>query len=389
MSKNLKIFLIVCSIVLTSGCSWFGSKKHSVEQPTELKPIENKVQLNIIKKVSIGDGTIFNHVKLSPFVIENEVYLASRDGNVVAYNLETGDVLWESSLKTQLSSGPHAAGDKIYVCDSSGNVTALNRISGKQVWRVKLSSEILSRTVESDGYLVVRTADGSIFALDSDTGKQQWVFDRSMPVLTLRGTSDPVIASGIVYAGLDSGKLVAIDLLSGTAIWEQQVAIGRGRSEVERMVDIDGTPEINGGKIYLSSYRAKLGAYSLRDGREFWSRDLSSYNGPAVDTAADGKSLFITDEEGNVWGISADSGASLWKQTSLKFRKTTKPAVKDSFIVIGDLDGYIHLLDKVTGEIVARIEVFDSIIRQQPVIYNNYILVQNEEGQAAVVKVEH
>ena len=389
MSKNLKIFLIVCSIVLTSGCSWFGSKKHSVEQPTELKPIENKVQLNIIKKVSIGDGTIFNHVKLSPFVIENEVYLASRDGNVVAYNLETGDVLWESSLKTQLSSGPHAAGDKIYVCDSSGNVTALNRISGKQVWQVKLSSEILSRTVESDGYLVVRTADGSIFALDSDTGKQQWVFDRSMPVLTLRGTSDPVIASGIVYAGLDSGKLVAIDLLSGTAIWEQQVAIGRGRSEVERMVDIDGTPEINGGKIYLSSYRAKLGAYSLRDGREFWSRDLSSYNGPAVDTAADGKSLFITDEEGNVWGISADSGASLWKQTSLKFRKTTKPAVKDSFIVIGDLDGYIHLLDKVTGEIVARIEVFDSIIRQQPVIYNNYILVQNEEGQAAVVKVEH
>ena len=387
MNRNLKILLTACSLTLIAGCSWFGSKSGRSEQPAELQPIENKIQIDVVRKVSVGSGTIYNHVKLAPFVLDDEAYIASRDGNVIAYNLGTGEMLWEVSVDQQLSAGPYAAGNKVFLCDSDGKVTALDRTSGNNIWQVTLSSEILSRAVESDGYLIVRTADGSIFALDSETGSQKWVFDRSMPVLTLRGTSDPVIANGVVFVGLDSGKLVALDLLSGSEVWEQQVAIGRGRSEVERMVDIDGTPEVYGSKIYLSSYRAKLGAYSIRDGREFWSRELSSYNGPVIDKAADGKSLFITDDHGNIWGISADSGASLWKQSMLKLRKSTKPVIKDNKVVVGDFEGYLHFLDKTTGEIVARIEVFDSAIRQQPVIYKDYIMIQNEEGQAAVIKI--
>lgn len=374
-------------IVVLSGCSWFDSKPQSAEQPAKLLPLENKINAEVVKKVSVGGGSAYDYVKLAPFVLNDHVFVASRDGNVIAYDLNSGNQIWQVSLESSFSAGPYATEDKVYVCDSDGEITALARVSGKQLWKATVSSEILSRTVESDGFLIARTADGSIFALNSETGEQKWVFDKSLPVLTLRGTGDPVVANGIVYAGLDNGKLVAIDLISGSAVWEQQVAIGRGRSEVERIIDIDGTPELHGGKIYLASYRAKLGAYSVRDGREFWSRDLSSYSGPVVDTIEDGKFLYLTDDRSHIWGISADSGASLWKQESLQARKITKPAVFGNYIVVSDFEGYLHFLNKNTGEIIARLEVFDSAIRQQAVIYKNYILVQNEEGQAAVVTV--
>ncbi len=387
MNYSLKSLLLVCLITLATGCSWFGSKHESAVKPAELMPLENKIQLNVVKKVSIGNGSIYNYVKLSPFVIDDLVFAASRDGSVNSYDLNNGEQLWEVSVEAELSSGPYVANNMVYLCDSEGNVISFDMLSGKQHWKTKLTSEILSRAVESDGYLIVRTADGSVFALDANTGVQKWVFDRSLPVLTLRGTSDPVIVNGVVYVGLDNGKLVALDLLSGSAIWESQVAIGRGRSEVERMIDIDGTPVIYDGKIYLASYRSKLGAYSIRDGREFWSRDLSSYTGVTVDINNDANALFLTDDEGDIWAISTDSGASLWKQTALHARKNTQPAIIGEYVVVADLEGYMHFLDKKTGEIIARVEVFDSVVRQPPVIYKEYILLQNEEGQVAVIKI--
>ena len=387
MTRIQNFFILSALLSVLSGCSLFGSKESTVAQPTKLQPLENKLDLQLITKMQVGEGSEFSYVKLAPFLLDNQVFAASRDGNVKSYSLETGELLWAVSLQSKLSAGPYAAGNKVYICDSDANVTALDRVSGNRIWQTTLSSEILSRAVESEGYLIIRTADGSIFAIDSETGYQKWVFDRSIPVLTLRGTGDPVIYNGVVYVGLDSGKLVAIDIINGTALWEKQIAIGRGRSEVERIIDIDGTPEIYAGKIFLSSYRSKLGAYSLRDGREFWSRDISSFNGPVVDIVDEGKSIFVTDDVGNIWGISADTGASLWKLEHLFARQGTKPAIFGGYIVVADLEGYVHLIEKTTGKIVARIEVFDSIIRQQPVIYNNYILIQSEEGGIAVVKV--
>lgn len=383
MSKNLRIILVLISMITISGCSWFSKDDAFSTKPTELKDIENKVNFDVIANVSVGGGTEYNYVKLSPHVLDSLAFAASRDGKLVAYDLETGNQLWDVSTDYMFSAGPYAYEELVYVGDSNANVTAFEKDTGNEQWSVSLSSEILSKPIVSDGMLVVRTADGSIFALNAKTGVQKWVFDRSMPVLTLRGTSDPIIDSGVVYAGLDNGKLVALDVNSGTVIWENQVAIGRGRSEVERIIDIDGAPVLHGEKIYVSSYRAKLGAYSIRDGREFWSREISSYSGPYLDNDM----IIIADDESNIWAVNSDNGASIWKQSDLVGRNTSKPNVYNNYAVLGDYEGYLHFIDKMTGEIVARVELFDSAIRQQPVIFKDFIICQSETGEVAVVKI--
>lgn len=383
MSKIFRIIIVLISITVFSGCSWFSKDDAFSVKPTELKDIENKIDFEVVATVSVGGGSEYNYVKLSPHILDALAFAASRDGKVVAYNLETGNQLWKVQTDYTFSAGPYAYENLVYVGDSNANVVALDKQTGKQQWSVTLSSEVLSKPIVSDDMLVVRTADGSLFALDAQTGAQRWVFDRSMPVLTLRGTSDPIINSGVVYAGLDNGKLVALDVTNGAVIWENQVAIGRGRSEVERIIDIDGTPVLQGEKIYVSSYRAKLGAYSIRDGREFWSRDISSYSGPYLDN----DTILIADDDSNIWAVNSDNGASIWKQSDLVGRNTSKPNVYSDYAIIGDYEGYLHFIDKVTGEIVARIELFGSAIRQQAVVYKEFIICQSETGEIAVVKM--
>ncbi len=384
MSKIFRIIVVLISIITISGCSWFNKDDEFSVKPTELKDIENKVNFDVVANISIGGGTEYNYVKLAPFVLDSHAYAASRDGKLVAYNLETGNQLWDASTDYMFSAGPYAYESLVYVADSNANVAAFAKDTGKEQWSVTLSSEILSKPIVADGMLVVRTADGSIFALNAKTGVQKWVFDRSMPVLTLRGTSDPIVNAGVVYAGLDNGKLVALDVTSGSVIWENQIAIGRGRSEVERIIDIDGTPVLQGEKIYVSSYRSKLGAYSIRDGREFWSREISSYSGPYLDN----DKVIIADDKSNVWAVNSDNGASIWKLTDLVGRNTSKPNVYNNYAILGDYEGYLHFIDKMTGEIVARVELFDSAIRQQPVIFNDLIICQSETGEVAVVKMQ-
>lgn len=383
MSKIFRIILVIISITVFSGCSWFNKDDAYSIKPTELKDIENKIDFDVVAIVTVGSSSEYSYVKLAPHVLDAQVFAASRDGKVVAYDLETGNMLWKMSTDYLFSAGPYAYENLVYVGDSDANVVAFDRQTGQQQWSVILSSEILSKPIVSDDKLIIRTADGSVFALDAKTGMKKWVFDRSMPLLTLRGTSDPIISSGVVYVGLDNGKLVAIDITNGAAIWENQVAIGRGRSEVERIIDIDGTPVLQGERIYVSSYRQKLGSYSIRDGREFWSRDISSYSGLHLDNNA----IFISDDSSNIWAVNSDNGASIWKQSDLVGRNTSKPNVYSSYVIIGDFEGYLHIIDKTTGEIIARVELFDSPIRQQPVVYKDFIICQSETGEIAVVKM--
>jgi outer membrane protein assembly factor BamB len=200
-------------------------------------------------------------------------------------------------------------------------------------------------------------------------------------VLTLRGTSAPVLNKGRVLVGLEAGRLVALELDRGQPIWETVVTVPSGRTELERVVDIDGKPLVLDRTVYVATYQGEVAALGEASGRLLWQRKMSSYNG----IAADWQRVFVADEQGVLWALDADSGVPLWSQDALSWRGLSPPAVIRGMVAVGDAEGYVHLFDAEKGAPLGRVRVGDAPIVAAPQVRDGRLYVLGSEGDFAVL----
>ena len=373
--------LALCMLLLTlGGCStvadYFQGGTENIAPPTPLEDLENSLPVQTLWKRSVGSGADDAYLKLSPVTDGENLYVAEREGTVSALAAASGDRRWETDTEVLIAGGPGVGAAHVYVGSSNGEVIALGREDGSAAWTTRVSSEVLSPPVEQAGVVVVRTVDGKLTGLDAVSGERLWVYDRSVPVLTLRGTSTPAMASGAVIAGFDSGRLVALDLKNGQQLWETAVASPTGRSELERMVDIDADPVIADDIIYAATFQGRVSALDLYTGNVVWRRDMSSHAGLAVDA----KNVYVSDTDSQVWSLERSGSASLWRQDKLRARAISAPAVVDRYIVVGDLEGYVHWLNRDDGGFAARTQVDGGAIVAQPLVVGDTAYVYSSGG---------
>jgi len=377
------LFALLLSVNLLSGCSLFGAKDN-LQPPASLKSFDKRVDLHALWSHSTGDGTDKQLLQLVPSVSEQRVYAADRNGSVWAFELDSGKVIWHQKTGIALSAGPGANEGLVLVGSSEGKLVALDAGNGKSHWRDDVPSEILSVPRVYEGVVIVQTVDGAISAMDADSGKQLWIYDRTVPILTLRGTSTPVVEDGVVIAGFANGKIVALDVMTGRELWEAAVTVPHGRTELQRMVDIDARAVVKDGVLYVCSYQGRLVAISLQDGHMLWNREMSSYAG----IAADRSEVFVSDTESDVWALDRHNGGTLWKQAELSHRSLTRPAVIDDYVVVGDYAGYIHLLSRTDGSVAGRIRVDSDGIQAAPVaLPDDRLLVLGAGGKLALYQL--
>jgi len=255
--------------------------------PAALIDFESTIEVEKIWSDRYGKGVENLFIALIPAPYKTSVYTADRNGRMIALSTETGKEIWtERSKKLRISGGPGTGDGLVFAGTSDADVIARDAETGEEKWIARVSSEILAPPSAARGTVVVRTGDGKLFGLDSETGKRKWVYDRTIPVLTLRGTGAPVIHEGMVISGFDNGRLVALDLATGKQAWETRLAVPSGRSDLERMVDVDAEPTILDDTAYVSSFQASVAALSVVDGQLEWTREISSYSKLAVDEAA-------------------------------------------------------------------------------------------------------
>jgi outer membrane protein assembly factor BamB len=266
---------------------------------------------------------------------------------------------------------------------SDGEVLALGEKDGEIRWRARVSSEVLSSPAAQGGIAVARTIDGKLFGLSTDDGTRLWVYDRTAPVLTLRGTSSPALAEGAAIAGFDNGQVAAIALSNGQPLWETRIAVPRGRSELERMVDIDADPIIEGKAVYAVTYQGQVAALELFSGEVIWRRDMSSHAGLGVGP----DNVYVTDESSHIWALNRSNSASMWRQSKLEARRVSPPAVFDQFVVVGDLDGYVHWLRREDGQFAARVKIDSGSIVAAPVATPFAVYVYSSGGELAALQV--
>ncbi|WP_052761150.1 outer membrane protein assembly factor BamB [Sedimenticola thiotaurini] len=375
-------------VLLLAGCSsmnplnWLSDEDNS-EPPAELVEMASSVPARVIWSASIGDGADEQRVKLVPFVAGDRIYGASRSGTVRALEAATGRPVWSVDTELEISGGPGAGEGLVLFGTSNAEVVALEQDTGQEKWRAQVSSEVLSVPKAGRGVVVVHTIDGKLFGLDAENGAEKWVYDRSIPVLTLHGSSSPVIVDGYVICGFASGKLVMLDLQKGDLLWEITVSAPSGRSELERMVDIDGDPLVIGDVVYAVTYQGEMTAVSIQTGIVLWRRKLSSYAGMGADYGQ----IYVSDEADHVVSVDPGNGSALWKNKALQYRKLTAPMVLGEHVLVGDFEGYLHFLSRVDGRLEGRVRIAKSAISTPPLVIDGVVYIYADGGEMAAVTI--
>ena len=359
------------------------SSKGPVRDPAELTKIESpEFKPRVVWDEAPGDGDDGLHARLGLAVEPDVLVTADVDGEVFALNPKDGHRLWKAKTQARIISGPTVSGAIVLVGTLDAQVIALKRSDGTEAWRADVSSEVLAAPAGDGPIIVVRCGDGKVFGLSAETGVRKWSFERTVPPLTLRGMSAPLVNGNDVYIGLDNGHLAALRLDTGEVLWEQVVSAPSGRSELERIVDVDADPILAADGAYAVSFGGDLAAVGLADGRVAWRRPIKSYSGVALL----GNVLVATDEDGLVWALDAQTGAASWKQEALKYRKLSPPIAVGDYIVVADYEGYLHWLSPQDGKIVARVRAVRKQVSASMVEKDGLLYVLDRGGRVAAVE---
>lgn len=321
-------------------------------------------------------------IKLFPTAKGEAIYVADHAGKVVALDRTQGKKIWSSNTGEKFTAGPTITDSMVLLATKDAKIVALNRADGHQLWQAKISSEVLSPPTYGQGIVLVHAIDGTITALNAENGQAIWQAEQSTPSLTLHYSSAPAIAGNHALVGLASGKLMAFDLRSGVLAWERTISMPRGRSEVQRMVDISADPLIDGTMAYVITYQGKLAAVNVASGDLLWEREISSYQNMAMDQ----ERLYITDNAHDLWAIDRQSGATLWRQNALAQRYITGPAVVRNMIAVADRGGYIHFVSAKNGQVISSLE-FTGKIYQNPISIGDQLVINNNKGKIATIKI--
>ncbi len=379
MNRAILFASLVVLSGLASGCSLFGGKEDEELQPTELLDFEETLPVRRLWTTRVGKGSEYLRLSLTPVGDGARIYAASFDGNVVALDPDNGRSIWRTQLEVELTAGPGLGDDLVVVMGRDGDVICLSAENGIELWRIDVEGESVSRPTIRNGIVVVATIDGLLRGLSAQDGSVVWSIEQSPPALTLRGGSEPVVVGTTVISGFDNGRLVAVNLADGATEWETMLSPPSGRSDLDRLADVDGAVAAVGQDIYAAGYQGRIAALASESGQVLWSRELSTYSG----IGAEWESLYALTADGELVAMQRRNGTESWRQTALIRRGPTSPVPFSSAVAVGDFEGYVHFFDSGSGEPVARERVGKGMISGKPVVVAGRLFVQSESGDLA------
>jgi len=378
-----RLAVLALAVMALPACSIFGGKDDEELKPAELLDFRQTLQVKRVWTAKAGKGTEFMRLSLAPAGDGNRVYIAAYDGNVTALDAETGRRIWRTETDSPLTAGPGVGDDLVVVLSEGGEAIALGADDGVEKWRAGVAGESVSKPLIRNGVVVVATIDGKLRGLRAFDGSEMWSIEQQLPLLTLRGSSTPVAVGTTVVAGFDNGRLLAANLLDGEVEWESMLSPPSGRSDLERLSDVDGAIAVVGQDVYATGYHGRIAAIAVESGQILWARELSSYSG----IGADWDQLYTTTEEGELVALRRRNGTEIWRQAALLRREPTQPVPFNTSVVVGDFEGYVHFFDTGDGRPVARVRVGSGMISGSPLVIGGRLYVQNENGSVAAFAV--
>ena len=387
----MKLFRLLTTsvlLLLISGCStfqeWFGSEEEDATAPVELERIDTKVKLKKQWSSKIGDGQGDGFYKITPTLVDGVLYVASSDGEVAAISAADGDRLWRVELERPLSGGVGYHDRSLYLGGADGSVLQLSADDGVVEWEAAVSGEVLAAPAVSDDWVIVQTYDGKLLGFQPGADEPAWTFTSDVPVLTLRGTSTPILVGGNAIAGFGDGKVIAVDVNSGNVSWESRIGVPQGSSEIDRIVDIDGAMTQQGIELFVASYQGRVAALDNRTGRKLWQQNVSSVTGTHVGFG----NVYVADVDGTLSAFLRTGQGVRWQNIELGYRQLSRPTPVSSYVATVDFDGYLHLLSQVDGQIVGRTKIGGDGARADMIADSGRLIIFADNGHLLAYELE-
>jgi outer membrane protein assembly factor BamB len=368
----MRRILPILLLAVMAACS----KDKDPDRPVKLVAFPATLKIQKVWTEKVGGTKVPLRLGLALDVEGNTVYAAGAKGEVAAFNLQNGHPLWQTRTKLPLGGAVGFGDDKIVVGTTDGDVVALDAHSGKKLWSTNIATEILAAPAVAPNMVLVRGVDGKLHSLSTADGHELWQQQQSVPKLSLRGTASPTIAGDVAVTGFDNGRIVASSLSDGSSVWESQLAIPAGKTDLDRLVDVDTRAQVVDNDVYVVGFQGKVAMMALDSGQIWWSHDTSSYRGVAVDD----ENVYISTVDGDVVALKRSTGIELWRQKALGHRGISGPAVAGAAIAIADFQGYVHWLDKTTGAVIGRARAGKARYSNAPVYADGLLLLINDRG---------
>ena len=352
-SFKYKNFLVLCSIFIISSCSsmdglrFWKSDEIDPDEPKELVAFSNQKNIVIEWKNSFkGENEIGNF--LPDFSAQN-LFFSDASGNVSSINASTGDRNWSIELNF-LASGTSAGFGLVVVSDIDGNVIAVDQNDGSKLWSTNVKGEVLSKVAIDAKVVVVKTGSGELLGLDRENGEILWSYRSKLPLLTVRGSSSPVIVDDLVYVSFDNGRLGVFELNSGFQVWDGAISYVKGVSELENLIDSDSSPVVDGGLIYTTNYQGNLNIFDTAQKRSVWSYETSSFYSPIVSRGM----LTIVEANSGLRSFALKTLQESWTNEEYINRDLSNAVSYKGSLVVGDFEGYVHVIDTLNGKTIGR-----------------------------------
>lgn len=376
----MRKFLIVTLAALAVGCS----KEKDIAPPAELTEFDASLRVQRAWSSGVRSDAGVLRLGLGLSSDGTLVYAAGRGGEVAAFAMENGRPAWRTQTRAKLSGGTGFGAGLVAVGSSDGEVILLGAEDGAIRWRVNVGGEVLAAPAVSERAVVARTVDGRLLALSVEDGRELWVHEEPIPRLTLRGTSRPVVSEELVICGFDNGKVIALNLADGTLVWETPITPPRGRTEIERLVDIDAAVSVVGDDVFTVGFQGRIAMLARDSGQIWWSREASSYRGPGVDEDV----VYMSSAEGEVVALRRSTGVELWRQDALARRGLSAPVPGVNGVAVADFQGYVHWLDPATGALAARASAGDGRVTNPPLAIEGLMVVISDHGRITAFRTE-
>lgn len=377
-SKRLAAALAV--LVLLAACA--TNKSKNIDEPADLTKFTSTAKVEQVWSATAGDAAAKQRLGLAVATDGTAVFSASHKGEVVAFNVTNGKRLWQTKTGLALTGGP-GVGDGIVVAGTGyGDIVALDAATGARKWKAYINSEVLAAPAISGGVVVMRMADGRVVGLKVADGTEIWSVEQQVPKLSLRGTAKPVIVGDVALCGFDTGRVMALSLKDGTTLWDVIVSPASGKSEIERLIDVDSAVKVVDGEVYAVTFQGKAASVDRDTGRVLWTRDVSSYAGLTTDA----ESVYVSESRGALVKFGRKTGDEVWKQEVLAHRRLSPPAMLGSLVAVADLEGYVHFFDAQTGELAGRIHALGERVTAPPLVVGDLLIMMDEKGRIVALR---
>lgn len=343
-------------------------------------------------RIGAGDGRR-QRITADPVVGDGRVFAMDAGTRVSAFTTE-GALIWSVDVNPGLDDSDEASGggmtlegDTLYVSSGFGAMRALDVNTGRTLWEQKTQSAGTGRPLVLDDLVYLTAGDQVGWALEKDTGRIAWQTSAAETIVNVLGSPSPVSHEGLVIFAFGTGELKAVFRQGGLPRWDASVLGRRSGRSLSTVEDVTGAPVVAGGVLYAGAQSGRTVAIDAASGARIW----TAQEGAISPVLPVGGSVFLISDRNELLRLDAADGARVWGQplpnfTAKRPRRSAEvfahygPVLAGGRLIVASGDGLLRSYDPEDGSLVSTVDLPEGATTR-PIVADNTLFVVDRKGQ--------